>query len=92
MTLLYHRHHLIKELLARLFNIPQPTVFRIINLIELDHQMLNSSTLADKGYIGLGLATPRRGGKACRTPADMKAVNRFINSRRAVVERVIAQV
>lgn len=54
--------------------------------------MLNSSTLADKGYIGLGLATPRRGGKACRTPADMKAVNRFINSRRAVVERVIAQV
>ncbi|WP_210729632.1 hypothetical protein, partial [Rothia terrae] len=25
-------------------------------------------------------------------PADVKAVNRFINSRRAVVERVIAQV
>lgn len=30
--------------------------------------------------------------KTRRTPADVKAVNRFINSRRAVVERVIAPV
>lgn len=51
---------------------------------------LEESTLADKGYIGLGLATLARGKKACRAPADVKAVNRFINSRPAVVERVIA--
>lgn len=55
-------------------------------------QLLDSSTLADKGYIELGLATPRRRSKACGTPEGVKVVNRFINSRRAVVERVIAQV
>lgn len=55
-------------------------------------QVLGLSTLADKGYVRLGLATPRRGSKACRTPEDVKAVNRFINSRRAMVERAIAQV
>ena len=53
---------------------------------------LDESTLADKGYIGLGLATPSKRNKTRWTPADVKAVNRFINSRRAVVERVIAQV
>ena len=53
---------------------------------------LDESTLADKGYIGLGLATPVRRSKARRMPADVKVVNRFINSRRSVVERVIAQV
>lgn len=53
---------------------------------------LDESTLADKGYIGLGLVTPTRRSKTRRMPADVKAVNRFINSRRAVVERVIAQV
>ena len=53
---------------------------------------LDESTLADKGYIGLGLASPGRRSKTRRIAADMKAVNRFINSRRAVVERVIAQV
>lgn len=55
-------------------------------------QMLDSSTLADKGYIGLGLATPRRRSKNRRTPEDAKAVKMFINSRRAVVERGKAQV
>ena len=54
-------------------------------------QWLDSSTLADKGYIGLGLATPARCNKARKASRDVKAVNRFINSRRAVVERVIAQ-
>lgn len=39
------------------------------------------STLADKGYIGLGLAILARGKKARRAPADVKAVNRFISSR-----------
>lgn len=55
-------------------------------------QWLDSSTLADKGYIGLGLATPRQRRKNRRTPADVKAVNKFLNSCRAVVERVIAPV
>lgn len=48
--------------------------------------------MADKGYIGLGLATPARRNKARKASRDVKAVNRFINSRRAVVERVIVQV
>lgn len=51
---------------------------------------LEESTLADKGYIGLGLATLARGNTARRTPAGVKAVNRFIHSPRAVVEWVIA--
>ncbi len=45
-----------------------------------------------RGYIGLGLATPVRGNKAGKASRGVKGVNRFINSRRAVVERVIAQV
>ncbi|WP_425563898.1 hypothetical protein [Rothia terrae] len=38
------------------------------------------------------MVTPTRRSKARRIPADVKAVNRFINSRRAVVEPVIAQI
>lgn len=53
---------------------------------------IDESTLADKGYVGLGLATPTKRCKSRRTATDVKVVNRFINSRRAVVERVIAQV
>lgn len=48
--------------------------------------------MANKDYIRLGLATQRRRYKTLRTLSNVKAVNRFINSRRAVVERVIAQV
>lgn len=48
--------------------------------------------LGMEGYIGLGLSTPRRRYSTCRTPSDVKVVNRFINSRRAVVERVITQI
>ena len=33
MTLIYHRHNLTEELLARFFGIWQPTVSRTINLI-----------------------------------------------------------
>ena len=55
-------------------------------------QWLDSSTLADRGYIGLGLVTPARGNKAGKASRDVKVVNRFINSRRVVVERVIALV
>lgn len=56
-------------------------------------RLLDSSTLADQGYIGFWGWLPRPGAtKPAGTPADVKAVNRFINSRRAVVERVIAQI
>ncbi|WP_346871617.1 hypothetical protein [Rothia sp. (in: high G+C Gram-positive bacteria)] len=48
--------------------------------------------MADKGHIGLGLATPSKRYEARRTPSDIKVVNKFIYSRRAVVEQVIAQV
>lgn len=48
--------------------------------------------MSDQGYVGLGLATPARGNKAGKASRDVKVVNRFINARRVVVERVIAQV
>ena len=51
-------------------------------------QMLDSSTLADKGYLGLALATLRQRSKNRRIPADVKMVNRFISSRRAVIAQV----
>lgn len=53
---------------------------------------LDSSTLADKGYVGLGLATPNKRSVFWRMSADRKEVNRVINAGRAVVERVIANV
>ncbi|MFW0183368.1 hypothetical protein ACN082_07660 [Rothia sp. CCM 9417] len=52
----------------------------------------DSSILAAKGYIELGLVILVRDSKVHKTPADVKAVNRFINLRRAVVEQVAAQV
>ena len=55
-------------------------------------QLLDSSTLADKGYIGLGLATPTRRKPGVKVPQGVKDNNRIINRLRAVVERVIAQV
>lgn len=55
-------------------------------------QLLDLSTLADKGHIGLGLAIPSKRYKARKTPLGIKAVNKFINSCRAVVKQVIAQV
>lgn len=53
---------------------------------------LDSSTLADKGYVGLGLATPTKRRPGVKTGAQVKKVNRVINRLRSVVERVIAQV
>ncbi|MBF0844858.1 transposase, partial [Streptococcus danieliae] len=52
-------------------------------------QLLDSSTLADKGYIGLGLATPTRRKPGVKVPQGVKDNNRIINRLRAVVERVI---
>lgn len=56
-------------------------------------QLLDSSTLTDKGlHWMMGIGYPSRRYKTRSTTSDVKAVNGFINSRRAVVEQVIAQV
>jgi transposase len=59
------------------------------------HQLLDGRTadqwIADKGYQGSGMLTPHKkpiGGELCD---DHKAINTVINSHRAVIERVIAQ-
>ncbi len=54
--------------------------------------LLDSSTLADKGYVGLGLATPTKRNPGQRLAARVKKNNRVLNRLRSVVERVIAQV
>lgn len=52
---------------------------------------LNETTLADKGYVGLGLLTPIKCKPGVKVPQGLKDNNRTINRLRAVVERVIAQ-
>lgn len=59
------------------------------------HQLerfLNESTLADKGYIGLGLLTPSKRKPGVKMRTALKKNNRQINRLRSVVERTIAQV
>lgn len=59
------------------------------------HQLgrfLNETTLADKGYIGLGLLTPVKRKAGVKMPVAVKENNRQINRLRSVVERTIAQV
>ena len=51
-------------------------------------QFLDESTLADKGYIGLGLLTPVKHRSGVRMRAAMKKNNRLCS----VVKRIIAQV
>lgn len=55
-------------------------------------QLLDSSTLADKGYVGLGLATPMRRKPGQRLSREQKKNNRVINRLRSVVERRIVQI
>ena len=55
-------------------------------------QLLDSSTLADKGYVGLGLTTPTKRRPGLRLLREQKTNNRVLNRLRSVVERVIAQV
>ena len=59
------------------------------------HQLgrfLDESTLADKGYIGLGLLTLTKRKAGARMRARVKENNRRINRLRSVVEWTIAQV
>lgn len=53
-------------------------------------QLLDSSTLADKGYVGLGLATPAERRPGQRLSREQKKNSRVLNRLRVVVERVIA--
>lgn len=55
-------------------------------------RFLDESTLADKGYIGLGLITPVKRKPRVRMRAAVRENNRQINRLRSMVERVIAQV
>ncbi|MFW0181854.1 transposase family protein [Rothia sp. P5766] len=55
-------------------------------------QLLDVSTLADKGYVGLNLATPTKRRPGQRLSREQKENNRVLNRLRSVVERVIAQV
>ena len=55
-------------------------------------RFLDDSTLADKGYIGLGLLTPTKRKAGARMRARVKEDNRRINRLRSVVERTIVQV
>ncbi|HIY95429.1 MAG TPA: transposase family protein, partial [Candidatus Rothia avicola] len=53
---------------------------------------LGETTLADKGYVGLGLLTPTKRKPGLKMPKVVKDNNRVINKLRVVVERVIAQI
>lgn len=55
-------------------------------------KLLDFSTLADKGYVGLGLATPTRRKPGQKLTKEQKRNNRVLNRLRSVVERVIAQI
>lgn len=55
-------------------------------------KLLNSSTLADKGYVGLGLASLTECKPGQRLNREQRRNNRVLNGLRSVVERVIAQV
>ncbi|MDO4252913.1 MAG: transposase family protein [Rothia sp. (in: high G+C Gram-positive bacteria)] len=89
-------HQVICTLNGRLLAITDPLpgarhdayAFRAHGLDEF----LDSSTLADKGYVGLGLATPTRRKPSQRLSAQVKKNNRMINRLRSVVERVIAHI
>lgn len=59
------------------------------------HQLerfLDESTLADKGYVGLGLLTPTQRKAGVRMRAGVKENNRRVKRLRSVVERTIAPV
>lgn len=50
-------------------------------------QLLDVSTLADKGYVGLNLATPTKRRPGQRLSREQKTNNRVLNRLRSVVER-----
>lgn len=55
-------------------------------------RFLDPSTLADKGYVGLGLATPTKCKPGQRLNREQRRNNRVLDRLRSVVERVIVQI
>lgn len=55
-------------------------------------QLLDSSTLADKGHVGLGLATPSKRKPGQKLAKEQRRNNRILNRLRSVVERIIAHI
>ncbi|WP_369127133.1 transposase family protein [Rothia nasisuis] len=55
-------------------------------------KFLDSSTLADKGYVGLGMVTPTRRKPGQKLSCQQLKNNRVLNRLRSVVERVIAHI
>ncbi|QNV37457.1 hypothetical protein IDM49_09560 [Rothia terrae] len=53
---------------------------------------MDKTTLADKGYVGLGLLTPVKHKPGVKMSKAVKENNRVINKLRVVVERVIAHI
>lgn len=53
---------------------------------------LDDTTVADKGYVGLGLLTPVKRRSGVKMPKAVKDNNRVINGLRSVVERVIGNI
>lgn len=53
---------------------------------------MDQITLADKGYVGLGLLTPTKRKPGVKMPVAVKENNRQINRLRSVVERTIVQI
>lgn len=89
-------HQVICTLNGKLLAITNPVpgarhdvhAFRFHRLVRF----LDESTLADKGYIGLGLLTPVKRKPGVRMRSAVRENNRQIIRLRSVVERVIAQV
>lgn len=55
-------------------------------------RFLDSSTLADKGYVGLGLAAPTKCKPGQRLNREQRRNNRVLDRLRSVVERFIVQI
>lgn len=53
----------------------------------VDETQYISSTLADKGYVGLGLVTPTKRKPGVKLGREQKRNNRVLNRLRSVVER-----
>ena len=64
-------------------------MFVLIVFISLE-RFLDESTLADQGYIGLGLLTPAKRKPGVRMRVAVRQNNRRVNRLRSAVERVIA--
>lgn len=89
-------HQVICTLEGKLLGITDPILGARHNAFVFEEhgleKYLDENTLADKGYVGLGLLTAVKRSFGVRTPNSIRGNNRVVNWFRAVVDRVIAQV